>query len=265
MIMLVAHRYLTVATIAIAIALPLNAEFAPASAPAKPGITKPSKVATRFTRPPLPKRGAPGNAGRGAGTRACMTLAKKSPQPMLNNLNALVPEERVGKVTHVWGLTTLEHPTLWFYIPYDNTGIDSVSFTLQDNAGQMVQKVSVPIPARAGLVSVQLPETKPGLQVGNIYNWFFTVHGKCPGDPRAFVEGWIERTSLDAATRDRLQQASPQQKAELFAAKGIWYDALNTLAELRRVEPDNATAIAHWAELLKQSDMEPLSIQAIVQ
>lgn len=261
--MVIAHRLLTVATVAIAIVLPFNAEFAPASTPAEPVVTSSSKVATRFTRPPLPKRGAPGSAGRGAGTRSCMMLAKKSPQPMLNNLNALVPEERVGNVTHVWGLTTLEHPTLWFYIPYDSAGIDSVSFTLQDDSGQTVQKVSVAIPSSAGLISVQLPETKPGLQAGSAYNWFFTVRGKCPGDPSAFVEGWIERTALDAATRDRLQQASLQQKAALLAEKGIWYDALNALATLRQSSPQNATAIANWTEFLKEAGMEPLATQAI--
>jgi len=263
--MLVAHRYLTVATIAIAIAFPIRAKSAQPATPVKPFVANPAQIATRFTRPPLPKRGAPGNAGRGAGTRSCMTLAKQSPQPMLNNLNALVPEERVGNVTHVWGLTTLEHPTLWFYIPFDSAGIDSIGFTLQDDSGQTIQKVSVPIPAKAGLVSVQLPEAKPGLQVGSTYNWFFTVRGRCPGDPSAFVEGWIERTSLDSATRDRLQQSSPHQQAALLAEKSIWYDALHTLATLRQADPKNATAIANWTELLKEFGMEPLATQAIVQ
>ncbi|EKQ69070.1 protein of unknown function DUF928 [Leptolyngbyaceae cyanobacterium JSC-12] len=262
--MIIVPRCLAVATVAISLAFFTKLEPVQSFPPAKQVVAQSSTAKLpQFTRPPLPKRGAPGNAGRGAGSRSCLMLAKPSSQPMLNNLNALVPEEQVDKVTHVWGLTTLEHPTLWFYIPYDNAGIDSIGFTLQDEDGQLVQKVSVPVPQTTGLIRVKLSDAKPGLQVGRAYNWFFTVRGKCFGNPVVFVEGWIARTSLDAAIHDRLQQASPSQQAALFAEKGIWYDALNLLATLRQSDPQDTTAIANWTALLKESGMEPLATQAI--
>ncbi|GAA6620838.1 hypothetical protein NUACC26_066560 [Scytonema sp. NUACC26] len=78
---------------------------------------------------PPPDRGTPGNRGEGASRGECIS----------NNLplTALVPsyeqslslqKGETNAVTQVWGLTSLEQPSFWFYIPYNQSLIQVMEF-----------------------------------------------------------------------------------------------------------------------------------------
>jgi hypothetical protein len=223
-------------------------------------------VAINFTPPPPPPdRSAPGNRGEGA-SRGC--IAGNQP------LTALVPtyeqtlDSNQGTITQVWGLTSAEHPHFWFYVPYESNSVRAIEFVLQDDQDETLYRTSVSIPSKVGIVGVQVPSTANPLEPNRRYHWFFKVRTACdPNQPETleYVEGWVQRQSLEAGLRDRISQASPQQRAALYAENGIWHDALTTLAEQRRANPNDGAIAKDWTDLLRAVGLENLANQPLLE
>lgn len=217
-----------------------------------------------YTPPPPPDRGAPGSRGEGA-SRGC--TAGSLP------LMALVPEQTlsatsgVAPITQVWGLTSTAHPRFWFAIPYASAQVSAIEFVLQNDQDQTVYRTPIPVPAAPGIIAVSLPTTVSGLEPNQPYHWFFKVRAVCEPNQTAtldYVEGWIQRTSLDPELRDRLTQSTPHQQAVLYAEHGIWYDALTTLADLKLAQPDDRAIAQDWTDLLKAVGLENLADQPLI-
>jgi Domain of Unknown Function (DUF928) len=218
-----------------------------------------------YTPPPPPDRGAPGNRGEGA-SRGCAAASAAGSQPLM----ALVPEQTLSatSTTQVWGLTSAEHPRFWFSVPYDPATVSAIEFVLQNAQDQTVYRTPVPVPSAPGIIAVQLPTTGAGLDINQPYHWFLKVRTACEPNQAAtleYVEGWVQRTPLNPGLSDRLAQATPQQQAALYAENGIWYDALNTLAELKLARPDDQAIAQDWTALLKAVGLEKLATQPLVQ
>jgi len=163
----------------------------------------------------------------------------------------------------VYGLTVAERPTFWFYVPYPLTSSRPVEFVLQDEDGndvyqtQFTESGTVP-----GVVGLQLPPTVAPLEVGKRYRWYFLIY--CNPEEPTFVEGWVERVALNPTLKTQLDQATtPQQKADLYAQAGIWYEAVTTLAELRRQKPNDQALNAQWLELLQSVDLEAIATEPV--
>ncbi|MBW4548637.1 MAG: DUF928 domain-containing protein [Symplocastrum torsivum CPER-KK1] len=163
----------------------------------------------------------------------------------------------------VYGLTVAERPTFWFYVPYPLTSSRPVEFVLQDEDGndiyqtQFTESGTVP-----GVVGLQLPPTVDPLEVGKRYRWYFLIY--CNPEEPTFVEGWVERVALNPTLKTQLDQATtPQQKADLYAQAGIWYEAVTTLAELRRQKPNDQALNAQWLELLQSVDLEAIATEPV--
>ncbi|WP_375512107.1 DUF928 domain-containing protein [uncultured Nostoc sp.] len=173
-------------------------------------------------------------------------------------------------VTKVWGLTTEEYPTFWFYVPYKKSTIHSIEFVLKDESSKLSQslfRTIVTIPEIPGIISIPLSATTPSLQVDKMYHWFFKIKIICnPQQPpeREYVEGWVQRVNLNPKLVDNSKQATPQQQVKLYAENGIWYDALTTLAELRLTKPQDPTLAVEWMNLLKSVDLENLAKQPLL-
>jgi hypothetical protein len=224
----------------------------------------------RFVLPRLPDTGAPIGRQKGAATRGNCS-AVDSP------LTALVPavEQTLDKgqgktltMTNVWGSTIAQHPAFWFYVPYSHTSAHSSEFVLQDEAGNDVYRTPVMLPERPGVVSFHLPTTSAPLAVGKMYHWYFKVYcnpqkASNPINP-VFVEGWVQRVTLNPGLTSQLAAATPQQQIALYAANGIWYEALTSLAELRLVEPNDAALKADWADLLRSVNLDNITSKPIV-
>ncbi|MBF2064489.1 MAG: DUF928 domain-containing protein [Calothrix sp. C42_A2020_038] len=215
--------------------------------------------------PPPPDRGAAGTRG-GAASRGCST-----DQPM----TALVPiyEETTNQanpVTKVWGLTTVELPTFWFFIPYQKASIKTMEFVVKDGTtkpSQTLYRSSVTPPQEPGIISIKLPSNVNSLQVGKTYNWFLKVRVECnPQLPPQleYVEGWVQRVYPNSKLVDSLKGATQQQKAALYAENSIWYDALTTLAKLRLDKPKDTSLMADWNSLLKSVGLETLAKEPLV-
>lgn len=220
----------------------------------------------KFVPPPVPPdRGAAGTRG-GSASRGC-----SGAQPMM----ALVPvyegtTSQASPITQVWGLTTAELPTFWFFIPYQKASIKTMEFVLKDETtkpSKTIYRSPITPPEAPGIMSVKLPSNVNVLQVGKSYNWFMKLKVDCnPQLPAQleYTEGWIQRVNPDSKLAVNLTGASPQQKATLYAENSIWHDALTTLAELRLEKPKDAALMADWNGLLKSVGLENVANQPLV-
>jgi Domain of Unknown Function (DUF928) len=234
--------------------------------PVAPLFSRSSQVALQFTPPPPPPdRSAPGGRGEGA-SRGCATGEKSlmALVPAYEQANGQANDGQANSVTQVWGLTTAERPGFWFYVPYEKAVIQDIEFVLQTDGDETLYRSKVNIPSQVGLVRVQ-PDVK--LETGKKYHWFFKVKTICAANQPVmlnYVEGWVQRQAL-AALSDRLTTATPQQRASLYAENGIWYDALDTLAEAHFANPNEAEITQDWTDLLRAIGLENLADQKKVE
>ena len=197
-----------------------------------------------------PDRGVPGRR-EGGGTRGpdCPT-----------STTALIPKSTMGR-------TISAKPTFFYYVP---AALDkTVEFELADEADKTIYKTSFRMIAKApGIVSVTLPaDNAASLEVGKNYHWYFTI--KCnPNDTEAdiVVSGWINRVDMTQTLKDRLDQAaSAGERLSIYAQESLWYEYLNTLADLRRSEPTDSALTVKWTELLSSVELEKIAQQPLVQ
>ncbi len=206
-----------------------------------------------FDPPPPPDQGAPGHREGTAGR--CDNCP-----PIYPPLTALVPAYQTSQEGQsVWGYTLAEHPTFWFYVPERITADNLPVFLLQDENGLEIYKTTLQATGTLpGVVSLRLPETVVPLEIGKRYHWIFTLEG-------AFVDGWVERISPNQKLLSQLKAATPRERVALYAANGIWYEALTTLAVLRQEKPNDTTLFADWATLLRAINLNDIAPKLIVQ
>jgi hypothetical protein len=255
-------------TYAITMALiSLTSYTMPATAQSDVASNNRDRLRVHFVQQPqLPDNGAPTGRRKGAAGRGnCATEPR---------LTALVPAieknltENGGKATYVWGKTSVEYPTFWFYVPYSPTSLRSVQFVLQDGEDD-VYRTPVTLPKTPGIVSLRLPSTVKPLEVGKMYHWFFKVNIDCApqqlSHAKDYVEGWVQRVELNPIVTRQLETATPQQRIAIYAENGIWHEALTMLADLRLVEPQAATLKDDWTKLLQSAGLSDIASKPIVQ
>ena len=260
----------------------------------------------KFSPPSLPDRSAAGERGGAAGSRASRAIEFSPPPPppgrsaagerggeaasrgcsnSEQSLMALVPsyEETIQEtislnkeenipVTKIWGLTTSEHPTFWFFIPYNPSSIMTMEFVLKDESQQpskTIYRNFLNKPERPGIISVSTDTSTPPLEISHkkqkkMYHWFLKVRVQCnPQQPANlhYVEGWIERTDLNSELGTRFEQLTSLEKVAFYAEKGIWHNAVTNLAELSLANPNdnNVKFLAEWKSLLQSVDLKNLA------
>ncbi|MBD2164390.1 DUF928 domain-containing protein [Calothrix membranacea FACHB-236] len=216
--------------------------------------------------PPPPDRGAPGNRGEGASRGGCTALGLPL-TAFVPNYQQSLSQNQTPTITQVWGLTSVEKPSFWFYVPYHQSSLRAIEFVLQTDQNKTIYRTNISLPSVPGIVRVKLQNTPAILENNKSYHWFFKVKVACNHQEFAkleYVEGWVQRVNLDVALRDRLKQSSPQQQVAIYAENGLWYDALTRLAELRLANPQNAELTEDWKSLLKAIELENLATQPFV-
>ncbi|MEC4812009.1 MAG: DUF928 domain-containing protein [Scytonema sp. PMC 1069.18] len=212
----------------------------------------------QFNRPPLSPRGAPGNR-KGGGTRDghnCSALKIKE------RLIALVPTiESEQAISHVWGLTVEASPTLWFYVPYLPNDIKVGELELWDETDreprnyQQIYQGTFTVTGTPGAIGLSLPSTVK-LELGKNYHWYLSLNINCNGENESVnVNGWIQRVKFNNTFLAQPQLAE-RDRVILYAQKGIWYDALTLLAQLRRHHPNTKILVSDWQKLLKDVGLE---------
>lgn len=202
--------------------------------------------ATALFEPP-PGRDAPRGGTAGGGSRPVGGACLSHPSAKPNSLTALVPGRHLG-------LTQSDRPNFFVYIP--QTTAQTAEFSLFDEQMNGIYQVSVPV-TKAGLVSISLLDTAPSLVKDKPYYW--TVALVCNPSDRTddwVVGGWIERAEPSATLKQQLANVTAVERVSLYAKQGFWYEALNTLVELQRTQPNHPVVATTWAELMKSVELE---------
>lgn len=198
----------------------------------------------------VPKnRGLPGRR-EGGGTRGACLNSK-------GNLTAVMPISNSG-------LTTSSHPTFSWYVP--ETEPTMAEFVLLDRNDQEIYQTTFQVTGKAGIMSLTLPTTTtmPTLKADQQYRWKFAI--ACDNSDASndmMTEGWVERVTPSRELQAKLVGKSPAEQASLYAAEGIWYDAVQILADLRRSQPTSATQ-ANWQNLLQSVELNSLVTEPIL-
>jgi hypothetical protein len=74
------------------------------------------------------------------------------------------------------------------------------------------------------------------------------------------VGGWIERAEVSENLKQQLASVAAIDRVSVYAKQGFWYDALTTLVELQRTEPNNPKLAALQAGLLQSVGLEAISL-----
>lgn len=190
-------------------------------------------------------------------------------------LTALVPANEEG-LTFI-EKTVSPHPNFWFYVPYAERVPSSsgrrLEFVLLDDSESIFYKATYYLPQKqssvkmGGVISVAMPKTIKPLQEGRRYRWVFSVicnPANRSGD--ATVNGWIEHIAIDPAFNNQLDEKINLEKISSdYAAQGIWYETVGTLAKLLRDEKSPSSKLKrNWSSLLDSVGLAKLSAEPIV-
>lgn len=213
-----------------------------------------TRLATvQYTEPSaLDDLGEPTGRRRGGGRRG--------PCKVYEALTALTPMTTVNGKPKVLGLTATAQPTFWFHVPQALNAGTPLQFVLQDDKDNYVYQTKFTAPATpAGVLSVAVPPTARALEAGKSYRWTFFIYcNPQKASESVSVTGSVRRVALKPDVQQKLNAAKmPLDRAALYAANGIWYDALTTLGNQRRQRNEAAIATA-WDNLLQQVKLDDL-------
>lgn len=194
--------------------------------------------------------GLPGRR-EGGGTRSpCLTTDRPE-------IQAIVPQSLMGK-------TASDNPIFFVYVP-PNTA-QGAEFGIEDANGKQLYSQTIKQPISSGVISFNLPsEQASQLQTGQDYYWYFQLICDASvnqgiGTRDDFAEGWVRRVELDEALEQKIAAASPRDRIQLYAQEGLWYELLETLAQLRRELPadsSQASTLANeWASVLRHEKVQ---------
>lgn len=211
-------------------------------------MNRPNGTISVIFQPPDEKE--PDNSVGGAsrdGGGVCSSdenLARSSETPIQEFL-PLTPQNN-------YGLTIAERPTFYAYIP--QTQAQKVFVTIRDRSQTTLYETELAIERTGGIVSWSLPNTVPPLEIGQDYEWSMVLicdRIMKPDSPR--ITSWIKRVEPLDIPFHSIDNQSNLELAAFYAQNGIWYDALNLLANLRHDSGDNPTNYQEqWQQFLSQ-------------
>lgn len=213
-------------------------EVAPPRAETRTASTA-AEASTPVYKPPL--RGAPG--GRVGGSTRSAGL------PVLA-VSVLAPDHT--------GLTTSEHPSLYWHISSTSTAPVEIT-VLNARAIKPLMQIFLPAPVPAGIHRIRLADHGIRLQPGIAYRWYVAVVQNANRRSKDLLAGGaIERVAADEALNAVLAKASPLDTSARYAEAGLWYDAIASLSTLIESAPEDAQIRRPRAALLAQVGLDAI-------
>lgn len=175
------------------------------------------------------------------------------------NLTALVPQAH-----SLNNITLAKYPLFFVYLPDANfQGLQGKFILIDQELGEEIYTKKVSLKNRDSIVSINIADTPslPPLKVNKLYYWAFSISIAEEGKDSASdftphdVGGWIIRVEPNSNLKQQLKKASPQELPAIYAANGIWYDAIASLAKLRCLYPSDPTWVDKWRLLLQQVNL----------
>ncbi len=225
-----------------------------------------------FNPPPL---GSPQRTTNGGARGECPAYSDRN-----QRLTILIPDDDQMTVA---SSTISEYPTFLLYLP-KYSGIKGLVLRLLDDKEEEVFTQIIPVSSQSGIIRITLPESKfKGLKSGKWYIWHLFISdsdnmedldqikkntGQCD-----WVEGFIGRLPLNSTQQAELDAANdnPEERWHFYAQEVIWYDALATLDQMRRENPEDQRIQRRWEAFLgliglgELSEYPPIEISEISQ
>jgi hypothetical protein len=198
------------------------------------------------------REGLPGRRV-GGGTRSDMFVSEK---PLI----ALVPENNQG-------LTGSGTPTFFFYVPKTEKP-QVVEFVLVDGNERQIYETQFTTDGNSGIVGITIPGTEPAnsLEVGKTYRWYFAmVPDQKNRNSDIYVTGSIKRVAVNPELENKLKQGASLDLADRYQTNNLWYDAMATIAELRRSRPTDTAVVTKWQQMLNSVNLQKLAQEPLVQ
>jgi hypothetical protein len=143
-------------------------------------------------------------------------------------------------------------PRLYWFAPKDTeTRID---FTLvSPGSDDPILEFTMGSPVEAGIHAVDLHRHEVILEPGIPYEWYLSL---VPDEERRSLDvvagGAIELVEMTGDLRTRVANADPAELGRVFAANGLWYDALDFISEWIEKHPEEPALRSQRAALLGQ-------------
>ncbi|MEM6402578.1 MAG: DUF928 domain-containing protein [Cyanobacteria bacterium P01_D01_bin.116] len=169
----------------------------------------------------------------------------------------LIPSDADGVTT------TAEYPSLLFHVPRIPEA-KSLELVVQDKNFKTLHKVALSPNQRTGIIRANLTsQTGQPLALNKQYNWVFSVI--CDSSSRSTdwtLGGTVQRIQPNQDVSFDLKTAAPQDKVEIYVNNKLWENALRTVVDLRRQNPNDAEIKQYWRDLLKSVGFQDEVIQA---
>ncbi len=160
--------------------------------------------------------------------------------------------------------TVAPRPT--FFVHVSQTSGQKAEFMLVNEKGDEVYKNSnITLSGSPGIISISLPANAAALEVGQSYYWTFQVIcDPTDGRKNLTVDGAVQRIELDSSLANKLQQAEPRDRPGIYAEAEIWTDALSTLADLRKANPNDQQLQDDWNDLLNSVGLDTIAQATVI-
>jgi Domain of Unknown Function (DUF928) len=120
-----------------------------------------------------------------------------------------------------------QHPTFWFFIPYQSTQVAEGKFSLQDENNKDIYRTYFKAPQSPGIISVSIPSNLPSLEVNKKYRWYLKLYcnnakNQVAKETSDFVFGWMQRVALKFELKSQLQTINtPLKQINIYKKNNI--------------------------------------------
>jgi Domain of Unknown Function (DUF928) len=158
-------------------------------------------------------------------------------------------------------LTTLERPTLYFFVPKGEGRAYFRLFEIDAKSGktERIYRSAFSTKHEAGVIGYQIPDDAPALKVGKDYLWEFTISDL---NTLESTRGTMRRVTVTPALARQLNTRDASAKANAYAQAGIWLDTLQVLANDGNSELPAAPSAA-WSQLLTSVNLGKVANQPL--
>jgi hypothetical protein len=166
-------------------------------------------------------------------------------------VEALVPSEGA--------LTTQAQPSVYWYQSKPTNNLCEFTLTKPGEAKPLLNlKTSKPVPE--GIHAIKLRKYAVALEPDVVYRWTLAiVVDPANRSQDILAEGVIKRVSPSPDLAKALASAGPANEALVYAANGIWVDALQAISEQIESSPKDQALRKARSSLLDQVDL-PLAV-----
>ena len=191
---------------------------------------------------------------RGGDSCVADTAATRSDTP---TLVMLAPTDHAGR-------TSVEQPMLFWHLSRPVTCPIEVTI-IDDASDRPLLEISIHPPHAPGIHSLPLPDHALNLRLGVRYQWSVALVPD-PNDRAKdlVVSAPFERIELSPTLQAELQQSNSIALPRVYAAAGLWYDALTALLAQRKSNPHETEWQQQQASLLAQGGLQTLIPTAAV-